>query len=438
MKIFKIRRKTAVIAVAFAVVIGGAGAAFAYWTSSGNGTGSVQDATATGLVITQDTNGTPSYDSLVPGLPASLVSEGFESDSISELGNEVGLAGSAEPLNNVVVTMEDWACGNWASSPGDTVACSSTPGTSFSQPITLTIYNDAGSGVVGSVIATATQSFNIPYRPSYNAACGALDYAGGEWLDNSATATAFGVTADNKCHHGLADNITFDFSSQDITLPSTVIYGISFNTTNYGADPTAAPGPYDSLNVGLNTSDVAPSLGTDTNVGQLDMNSSGAEFYCNGTDPGTFRLDSPAQSGPGICSGSLGGWSTNGSSGGTPYYLPAVEFNVSSSSGDLYPGGPAQPINFSVTNPGTISEGLNGVTIAVSSVTNQHPTAGDAECLTSWYAITQPNPTTGGSVAAGATYDENPSGASISLTNIPTQDQDACQGATVNLTFTSS
>jgi len=35
--------------------------------------------------------------------------------------------------------------------------------------------------------------------------------------------------------------------------------------------------------------------------------------------------------------------------------------------GDLYPGGPAQPINFSVTNPGSIPDALATVTIAVAA-----------------------------------------------------------------------
>ena len=35
----------------------------------------------------------------------------------------------------------------------------------------------------------------------------------------------------------IADNITFDFSSQHIMLPNTLVYGISYNTDHYGPNP---------------------------------------------------------------------------------------------------------------------------------------------------------------------------------------------------------
>ncbi len=72
----------------------------------------------------------------------------------------------------------------------------------------------------------------------------------GKWYDGTA------------CVNGKAANITFDFSSQNLTLPDTVVYGISYNTTSYGPSPigtgascysTAAGCPYDSLNIGLST-----------------------------------------------------------------------------------------------------------------------------------------------------------------------------------------
>src|SRR5664280_126079 len=251
MKLFKTHRKLAVTSLALTVALIGGGVAFAYWTSSGSGTGSASDATATALTITQD--GTPVYNSTVSPLPGSLPSQAFQATQTKEFGNEVNLVSSSAPLNNVVVTMEDWACQNWASGA---TPCVTTPGSTFAQPIRLTIYSDAGNGALGGVIATDLQSFNIPFRPSDSGGC-----AAGQWLNNDATAAQFNVAADGLCHSGLANNITFNFSSQGIVLPSTVIYGISFNTTNYGDSPTGVNGPYDSLNVALSKTPTEPSVG---------------------------------------------------------------------------------------------------------------------------------------------------------------------------------
>ena len=50
---------------------------------------------------------------------------------------------------------------------------------------------------------------------------------------------------DNTCDNGLATNVTFDLSAQNVVLPSKVIYGIAYNTSDYGAvpygDATAVP-----------------------------------------------------------------------------------------------------------------------------------------------------------------------------------------------------
>jgi hypothetical protein len=261
------------------------------------------------------------YNSIVSPLPGNVVSQSFEATQTSQFGNAINLASSG-PLSNVVVTMSSWGCqtGNWNN---DT--CATTPGSTFSTPITLNLYSLGAGGAVGSLIGTVTQSFAIPYRPS---------------ADNThCTGTKLGEWYDTACHNGLAVNITFDFSAQHLVLPSSLIYGIQYNTSDYGPSPyghgtacamTAAGCGYDSLNVGLSTDSTAVTTGTDVFPGKLYQDTKYAPYWCDGGAAGTgvFRLDSPNQD-PNNCVSTSGGWALNDNNGvGTaPYYVPAVQFN---------------------------------------------------------------------------------------------------------------
>jgi hypothetical protein len=248
----------------------------------------------------------PLYSSTPSPLPPNVPGQGFESLSLSEVGDQIGLAGSNLALGTVVVTLSSYGCQNgfWNN---DT--CTSTPGSRFAMPITFNIYNTGGGGSVGPLIATRTQTFSVPYRPSDDDVdCPpATDAGHGRWFD-SKTAT---------CNRGLATNVTFDFSQQGVVLPAHVIYGVAFNTTHSGYNPrgtgtacfsTSGGCGYDYLLVGL--SSAAPSVGTNDDPATIYQNSSVGSTYCDlgiaGT--GTFRLDSPS----------------NGCWAGT---TPAVQFN---------------------------------------------------------------------------------------------------------------
>ncbi|MDT4895870.1 MAG: hypothetical protein QOH25_947 [Acidobacteriota bacterium] len=223
------------------------------------------------------------YDSTVNPQPGNLPSVGAEAYAFKELGDAITFAGTARIAKNVTVTMSSWGCqaGAWFSAN-----CVTAPGATFSIPITLNIYN-AGSPTPGSLIATVTQTFAIPYRPSSdNNNC-----TGGKWFQSS-TAT---------CFNGLANNITFDLTSLNILLPNSVVYGITYNTTSYGPNPigtsaacfsTAAGCPYDSLNIAL-----APivTAGSKPYLDTLYWNNVFASNYCDSGLAGTntFRLDSP-------------------------------------------------------------------------------------------------------------------------------------------------
>jgi len=273
------------------------------------------------------------YDSTVSPLPGNLVSLGFEATQTSEFGNQVSLSGAANDLNNVVVTMSSWGCQNGAGGQGygTANACVTTPGATFNEPITLNIYGVGANNAVGGLLATDTQTFAIPYRPSasdpsiYSAeGCSATN---GKWYNAS----------DNTCNNGLATNITFDLSGQNVVLPSNVIYGIAYNTSDYGASPygdstachaSASGCGYDSLNVGLSQDPNNVSVGSDPNPGTVYWNTQTAADYCdNGAGgTGTFRIDGAANTAACWDGGANTGWAVSGS--GSPYYVPAVQFNA--------------------------------------------------------------------------------------------------------------
>ena len=180
------------------------------------------------------------------------------------------------------MTLSSWGCqsGHWYS--GD---CQTGHAATFSIPITLNIYAPPLTGFgTGPLLATKTQTFAVRYRPSASPRCG-----DGRWYRNGT------------CFNGLAVNVKFDLASLGVTVPNTVVYGISFNTTHSGPSPIgegaacfSSPGgcPYDSLNIGLASS---VSVGSKPNPGTVYLDTSYAPFYCDGgaAGVGTFRLDSP-------------------------------------------------------------------------------------------------------------------------------------------------
>jgi hypothetical protein len=266
------------------------------------------------------------YDSTTTPLPPDMpASEGFECCGNSELGNQISFSGTARQLNSVVVTMDSWGCGvtggtpSWYP-PGPTAGlCVTTPGTTFSEPITLNIYNVGPANAVGSLIATTTETFNIPFRPSSDPTqCSGANR--GLWYD----------AATNTCNYGLAVNETFTFPN--VTLPNAVIYGIAYNTSTQGYHPygtatacfTSAAGcGYDSLNVGLTDAD-GPTVGSDPLPGTWYWNNQNPDIYapCTST-PDVFSLFTDGNN-PSDCLSD----GTNLTPPYNPYYIPAVQFNA--------------------------------------------------------------------------------------------------------------
>jgi hypothetical protein len=120
----------------------------------------------------------------------------------------------------------------------------------------------------------------------------------------------------------------------------------------------------------------------------------------------------------------------------------------------LTPGGPTDQIAYTVTNPNTGFQKVGAVTVAVAA----NSATGDIEsvpgsvasdvtgCLAVWFTVNNPTQTLNqdipGTTAGGNTFDETVSAQAASVTSIQMTNvnslQNACQGATVGLTFTST
>lgn len=225
--------------------------------------------------------GTVVYNNIPDPIPGNVPSVGFEATSTSEFGGQIELAGTSRNDPTVTVLMSSWACesGAWFSHD-----CVTTPGATFTHPITLNVYTVNADNSPGSVVATVTQTFTMPYRPSADNANCVGDQAG-EWFDGTS------------CFNGLAFPISFDLTG--VTLPDKVIVGVAYNTSHYGDQPIGTQAcnstpqgcPYDSLNVGTNPS---PSVGTALpTANDAYQNSSWSGAYCDNGAAGTgsFRLN---------------------------------------------------------------------------------------------------------------------------------------------------
>jgi hypothetical protein len=207
------------------------------------------------------------YDATPSPTPPNVASLGYQATQTAEFGDRVVFAGTNRNLTSVTVTMSDWAL--HSSYP-------TMPTAGWSHPITLNLYNlnVANPTLPGTLISTTTQTFSIPWRPEADPTC-----AGG---------TAWRAS-DGLCYSGLAFNITFDL---DVVVPDSVVYGIAYNTNTWGYHPIGTPGPYESLNVGIPTGQLA-TTGTDVTPNDVFWNTMTASNYADGGlgGVGTFRFD---------------------------------------------------------------------------------------------------------------------------------------------------
>jgi hypothetical protein len=186
------------------------------------------------------------YNSIPKPLPPNVASEGPEAYGFSELGDGIQFAAATGSLGKVDVVMSSWGCqsGNWYSG-----TCVSTPGASFSQELTITVYSVVDPlNAAGAALGSITQTFNLPYRPTSTPA-----QCGGD-------ATVWYNAKDKSCYHGAASSISVNFASLGVAIPANgkLIVTVKYNMSHYGPNPigegaacyaTTAGCPYDSLNI---------------------------------------------------------------------------------------------------------------------------------------------------------------------------------------------
>ena len=211
--------------------------------------------------------GTVVYDSIPSPTPANVPSVGYQATQTAEFGDEVRLeSDTPRRTGYATVLMSSWSLhSNYPERPS----------AGYIHPITLNIYADAASAVAHSPVQTVTQAFLIPWRPAADPSCG----------------TAWKAT-DGVCYNGFAFTITFDLRSLNYDLPEQFIYGVAYNTNTWGYAPIGAPGPYESLNLGLNSTPPV-AVGTDVNPDAVYWNTQTAANYADGGTGGVgiFRPD---------------------------------------------------------------------------------------------------------------------------------------------------
>ena len=283
------------------------------------------------------------FDSIPDTIPQNWASQGAQAYKMQEFGQRLQLGGTARQVASVTVGFSSWTCENWATSD----PCSTTPGTSYELPVTINIYASGTDGTAGGLVATTTETIEVPFRPSpYGAPCSGTQLS----LDGGAT-----------CTSGIAFTADFSFASRP-TLPSDVIVAVVYNTQSVGPAPTGVKSPSNSFNVALegvvSTGSVADS---DSSV---YVNSNNAKWYTadetgSGIDPSwvnTFHAGA--------------NWD--------PYAPIPIRINAvpPPAPDDPAPAPPILPTDPGTPPPAPSSEGANGDPIVPPTLPSAPPVAG--------------------------------------------------------------
>jgi hypothetical protein len=225
------------------------------------------------------------YNNIPSPLPGNLPSQGYQATQTAELGGQIQLAGTERQNATVTIGMSSWACQTGGSDPPNQ-PCLTSPGSTFTHPITLNVYALGSSNSVGPRLISVTRPVVVPFRPSQDDV-NCTGPSTGAWFD----------PVQSKCVNGKL--FTTSFALGDLVLPNKVIVSVAFNTETWGYNPIGTGGPYNSLNFALtdgftNPGGTPPSTGTDPIPTDAYLNSATGGNYCDTGTGGTsvFRLDS--------------------------------------------------------------------------------------------------------------------------------------------------
>ena len=284
-------------------------------------------------------------------------------------------------------------------------------GPSWNYPLTLNLYNVDNSGAnppqPGTLIATRTQTFALPWKPTPDPSCSPSTW----WR-----------ASDGNCYSGLGFLATFDFTGT--TVPNQIIYGLAFNTSAFGANPVGVPGPYDSLNAELAV--VPPTTGSNPLPDTAFLNSPDAPYYNDGGSggTGTFRRDPSTTPTPSTT------WAPY--SGAISFEVAVSDLAVTKNGPAIVPAGSNISYSVTVTNNGgsdaqsvTLTDPLPAGTTFVSESQGSGP------------AFLCANPSAGGTGSVSCTIATLASGASATFTLVFNVNANAA-GTTLNNTATVS
>ena len=171
------------------------------------------------------------YSTLLDATNTDPLSLSYQASETSEFGAMIQLSGSGPfALTSATVTLSNWG----AESAFETVGISS----GFSLPMTLNIYGVGADDSVGALINSLTFDAFVPWRPEAdpgNCGAGSTQFLG----------------SDGACHDASLSTVTFNFDISSALVPGQIIYGLVFNTSSYGPNPTGTTTPADSLNFAM-------------------------------------------------------------------------------------------------------------------------------------------------------------------------------------------
>jgi len=148
------------------------------------------------LIVAGTASAATVYNNIPSPLAGNYISQAFEATQTAEFGGLVQLAAGARTNPVVKVTLSSQGCQS-----GGGTTCATTLGTVFSLPITLNLYAVNSDNSVGDLLATDTQTFKIPFRPSADL----TECPSGGWYDAAAA----------RCWSGLANNISWDLGGRN-------------------------------------------------------------------------------------------------------------------------------------------------------------------------------------------------------------------------------